>query len=199
GERARILAVLGMIFDDELSHFRPGTRPSTPASQRFSELIRRMPEMELLHHGPEELGKLCGCTGSHFSRLFRRHFGASPRARQTELRLNVASQLLLQSESKIIDVAFESGYRNLSLFNALFKRRYKMTPSEWRRKSLESQKRHSRAAAAAILALTISATLPLRGVEPAAAQPGATPASMSGATNPPAHAEMPVKEATFEV
>jgi hemolysin activation/secretion protein len=58
------------------------------------------------------------------------------RAHQTELRLQRARQLLADADAKIINVAYNSGYRHLGLFNAMFKKRFGLTPSEWRRQNL---------------------------------------------------------------
>jgi hemolysin activation/secretion protein/AraC-like DNA-binding protein len=83
------------------------------------------------------LGELAGqlhCSERHFSRLFREEFGLPLRARQIELRLQRARQLLADSDAKVISVAYDSGYRHLGLFNAMFKKRFGVTPSEWRRK-----------------------------------------------------------------
>jgi len=48
------------------------------------------------------------------------------------LRLERAAHLLSRSENKIVDVALESGFASVSLFNALFKRRFHIAPREWR-------------------------------------------------------------------
>ena len=89
----------------------------------------------MINHTPAQLASLCGCSGRHFNRLFRSCFGISVRARQTELRLLKARQLLTETEKKVLEIAVDSGYRNLSLFNLLFKRQFGMTPSETRRKA----------------------------------------------------------------
>ncbi len=84
------------------------------------------------------LGELAGqlhCSERHFSRLFREEFGVPLRARQIELRLQRARQLLADLDAKIINVAYESGFRHLGLFNAMFKKRYGVTPSEWRQQN----------------------------------------------------------------
>ncbi len=49
-----------------------------------------------------------------------------------------ASQLLARTDEKIINVALDSGYRNLSIFNALFKKRFGVTPSRWRQQEQKS-------------------------------------------------------------
>jgi AraC-like DNA-binding protein len=132
--RAQLLGILGAVFDEELTR-QPAPPPRVPAAvHRFEELIARMPEMEFARYSPEQLARLCGCTTRHFGRLFRSQFGKSPRDRQTELRLRKAGQLLVGTGVKVAEVAQESGYRSLSLFNVLFKKHYGMTPSQWRQR-----------------------------------------------------------------
>jgi hemolysin activation/secretion protein/AraC-like DNA-binding protein len=75
------------------------------------------------------------CSKRQFGRVFRREFGMPLRARQIELRLQRAQQLLVDSDAKITNVAYDCGYRHLGLFNTMFKKSFGMTPSEWRRKN----------------------------------------------------------------
>ena len=192
-QRGQMLTVLGTLFDEDLARHNSISAPASPALHRFRELMKQMPEIELLRHTPNELASLCGCTMRHFNRLFREQFGTPPRARQTELRLRTAGHLLQETESKIIDVAFESGYRNLSLFNSLFKRRYKMTPSEWRKKKAAPSKSHGRAAGVGrLLLLLLASVLTLGHLNALAAAESATPgAGEAAATNaPPVHFEV---------
>ena len=104
--------------------------------ERFRQLVGQIPETELAVHSLAELSGQLHCSERHFSRLFREEFGASLRTRQIELRLQRARHLLASSNGKIINVAYDSGYRHLGLFNAMFKKRFGMTPSEWRRQNL---------------------------------------------------------------
>jgi len=130
--RAEVLGLAAAFFTEGLLR-HPVTAPrGISAQQRFQEIVCRMPDIEIVQHTPEELAGLCGCSTRHFNRLFREHFGEPPRARQTELRLLKARQLLATTDSKVIQVALDSGYRSLSLFNSLFKRRFGMSPSEYR-------------------------------------------------------------------
>ena len=103
---------------------------------RFREFIGKMSESELAARSLSELAAQLHCSERHFSRLFREEFNISLRSRQTELRLQRARQLLAATNSKIINVAYESGYRHLGLFNQMFKRRFGLTPSAWRQKNL---------------------------------------------------------------
>ncbi len=102
---------------------------------RFREFIGKMSEAELATRSLPELAGQLHCSERHFSRLFREEFRVTLRDRQTELRLQRARQLLAATNNKIINVAHESGYRHLGLFNAMFKRRFGLTPSAWRQES----------------------------------------------------------------
>ncbi len=104
--------------------------------ERFRQFVGKMSEAELAVRSLTQLAGELHCSERHFSRLFREEFNISLRARQTELRLQRARQLLAESDAKIISVAFESGYRHLGLFNAMFKRRFGVTPSQWRLQNL---------------------------------------------------------------
>jgi len=134
-ERAEALGLVTAVFEDQLVQHQPPAKPAPSAGHRFDQIIAQMPDTEMINHSPEQLARLCGCSPRHFNRLFHQHFGTSARARQTELRLLKARQLLGSTDEKIINIALDSGYRNLSLFNSLFKRRFGMTPSECRRKA----------------------------------------------------------------
>ena len=104
--------------------------------ERFRQLVGQMPEAELSQCSLRDLAGQLNCSERHFSRLFREEFGVPLRARQIELRLQRARQLLTNSDAKIINVAYDSGYQHLGLFNVMFKKRFGMTPSEWRQQNL---------------------------------------------------------------
>ena len=102
---------------------------------RLRAVIGRMTEAELADASLAELAMQLHCSERHFSRMFREQFGVPLRARQIELRLQRARQLLADPGTKVIDVAYNSGYRHLGLFNAMFKKRFGVTPSEWRQQN----------------------------------------------------------------
>src|SRR5262249_46533441 len=115
-QRCDALCLAVAFFAEDLGRHKPPAAKSTYAMHRFRQLIQQMPEQQVINHTPEQLAQLCGCSLRHFGRLFRKHFGASLRTKQTESRLLMARQLLTDSDAKIIQVAMESGYRSLGLF-----------------------------------------------------------------------------------
>jgi AraC-like DNA-binding protein len=102
------------------------------AHDRFQQLVSGMTDVILIAHTPRELARLCGCTTRHFNRLFRTVFGQSPRAQRAEMRLLKARSLLQSSEESVAEIASQSGYRTRSQFLSIFKRRFGMSPTEWR-------------------------------------------------------------------
>lgn len=133
--RAELLGLAVSVFSGDLAQQRPPASRALSAHHRFQQLIVRMTGGELINHTPENLARLCGCSPRHFSRLFQHQFGCSVRERQTELRLLKASELLRDPALPVATAAAGSGYRHLSLFNAVFKRKFGMTPTEWRREN----------------------------------------------------------------
>lgn len=131
-QRGLMLELIGAVFGDEAAPKPQKRTRIASARERFDQLISQMPEGDIIKHTPEELAQRCGCSLRHFSRLFHDHLGISIRARQTKIRLEKASQLLRETDAKIVQVAMDSGYRHLSLFNAMFKKHFGMTPSQHR-------------------------------------------------------------------
>jgi len=50
-----------------------------------------------------------------------------------DYRLTMAARLLLASDESILMIAEEVGFDNLSYFNRAFKKKYAMTPREYRK------------------------------------------------------------------
>ncbi len=103
--------------------------------QRFIQMLAQMPDAELARLSLPQLAGMLDCSERHFRRLFIQEFGVSLRTRQIESRLQRAQQLLEETDDKVSNIAFESGYRNLGLFNATFKKRFGLTPSAWRERN----------------------------------------------------------------
>jgi AraC-like DNA-binding protein len=113
----------------------PPAANSGELRERLRQMIGRMSEAELAECSLQDLAARLHCSERHFGRLFREEFEVPLHQRQIELRLLRARQLLTNSDAKIVNVAYDSGYRHLGLFNTMFKKRFGVTPSEWRRQN----------------------------------------------------------------
>ncbi len=102
------------------------------AGMRLRQMLNQMPISELIEISFSELVSQAGCSPRHVSRLFTEMVGMSFREKQVELRLARACELLATTDSKVVDVALESGYQSTSLFNLMFKQRFSISPAKWR-------------------------------------------------------------------
>ena len=129
-------------LDDRL----PGDRSA--AGGRFSlrprprdrsgiEKIRDALELMERHYAREwdlkTLSDRVYLSPARFSAVFKQALGVSPMEYLIKVRLSNAVRLLESSDRKIVDVAYECGFHNLSNFNRLFKCNVGVSPSHVRK------------------------------------------------------------------
>jgi AraC-like DNA-binding protein len=131
--RIQLVDLFVHAFRDELaSHKTASTALIADAKSRLLNLLNQTSASELLDLTFADLIQETRCTARHLSRIFHQVVGMSFREKQAQVRLLRARELLATTESKVVEVALESGYQSLSLFNLMFKRRFGMTPAKWR-------------------------------------------------------------------
>ena len=81
-----------------------------------------------------ELAQQTRCTSRHLGRIFQQLVGMSFGDKRTAIRMEKARELLATTDSKIVDVALESGFKSLSLFNLVFARHFGISPGKWRQR-----------------------------------------------------------------
>ena len=82
-----------------------------------------------------DMAKEYGYSESHFMRWFKEMTGSSFNNYLIEFRLERAASLLKDTSETVLDIAEKSGFDNISNFNRLFKKRFEMTPKEFRKQS----------------------------------------------------------------
>jgi AraC-like DNA-binding protein len=130
--RFELVALFIQAFGEELGNHAAKQESATDAKTRLVRLLNELPASDLLDLNFADLVRESRCTPRHLSRIFHQVVGMSFRDKQSQVRLMRAQELLATTESKVVEVALESGYRSLSLFNLLFKRRFGKTPARWR-------------------------------------------------------------------
>ena len=73
-----------------------------------------------------------GMEVTKLNTAFYKYYGQSTKTWLTEQRLNYAKQVILETDRKIADVAFDAGFSSHSHFIGAFKKRYQCSPSEFR-------------------------------------------------------------------
>jgi AraC-like DNA-binding protein/quercetin dioxygenase-like cupin family protein len=91
------------------------------------------------HRAPAvaELAEMASLSASHFSSLFRKLTGSSPKAYLLDRRLGSAAAMLAQTRMPVTEVAMTSGFTHLSHFNRLFRERNGCAPTAFRRRHQE--------------------------------------------------------------
>ena len=110
-------------------------KPVVDARERLRLFLQETPLDALLEISFADLARRTHCTSRHLSRVFFDVVGTSYRDKRAEIRLARARDLLATSQSKVVEVAMESGYKSLSLFNLMFTRRFGISPGKWRDKN----------------------------------------------------------------
>ena len=115
----------------------PRRAPRSPANAergvvRAVRLIERDPVAPLALH---ELAREARLSRYHFVRVFARVTGLTPHRYLLRARLRRAAVQLATNESRVIDVAMTSGFRDVSNFNHAFKAEFGTTPREHRERS----------------------------------------------------------------
>ena len=138
--RLQLLQKFLEVFGNELNGGALEPEMAADAKQRLTNYLKTMQTSELVNLSFAELVNVSRCTPRHLSRIFYEVVGMSFRAKRAELRLALACELLANTELKIVDVALESGFQSLSLFNLMFVRRFGVSPGKWRQKHLERKR-----------------------------------------------------------
>ena len=108
-------------------------RFQTGASDRFAELVAWMTNNPTAQMSVETLARRASLSPRQFFRRFKEHFGSSPAMFVETLRLNEARRRLSAGEPSIDDVAESVGFTGADSFRRAFTRRFRVTPSKFRR------------------------------------------------------------------
>ncbi|MGN0629967.1 MAG: AraC family transcriptional regulator [Ruminococcus sp.] len=80
----------------------------------------------------QEAADVCYYSCSHFMKFFKQAMGEGFTQYLNNYRLRIAAQLLISANDSILTVAEKSGFDNLSYFNRSFKKRFGVTPGQYR-------------------------------------------------------------------
>ena len=87
-----------------------------------------------------EIAGVAGMNAQYFCRFFKRNTGKTVTEYMNDIRINQAARRLSESEDKIIDVAGQCGYDNIGYFIKRFRQSKGISPSAYRKMSLENNK-----------------------------------------------------------
>lgn len=110
-----------------------GYTVTSTAEDKLKRIIAFIDENYTSDISREGLAASIGMSPDHLSRLFMSYTGEKIQHYINDLRIMEARKLLIDTDMRIIDIAFAVGYENLATFNRLFHKITGLTPSDFRR------------------------------------------------------------------
>ena len=87
----------------------------------------------------EDYARLCHMSLSSFKKAFKAYYNTTPAVWLKQRRLDLALHKLTSSDLPIAELAFECGFEDPSHFIRVFKKRYEMTPLQYRLDKVNSK------------------------------------------------------------
>jgi AraC family transcriptional regulator of adaptative response / DNA-3-methyladenine glycosylase II len=111
----------------------PGNARVDALDRLAADIAGRIEDGALTDRTVTELAAEVGISARHLRRVVETGFGVSPIELAQTQRLLLAKRLLTDTHLPITEIAFASGFASVRRFNALFKARYRLNPTDLRR------------------------------------------------------------------
>jgi AraC family transcriptional regulator len=110
------------------------TVPSPAAVSRISDVVRAIDANPAWGLTLVSLARDAGLSPFHFLRTFASVTGTTPHQYMLRTRLRKAAVRLAREDVKIVDVAFETGFGDVSNFNRAFRAEFGVNPTAYRQR-----------------------------------------------------------------
>jgi transcriptional regulator GlxA family with amidase domain len=108
---------------------------SEPEGATFEEFKKFMKKNIHRDVSVDEMAEFMHLSRSHFTRLFSKEMGMSPRMYLEDLRLRTAMDILFEKTSTIKETAARCGIYDVNYFCRLFKKRYGISPGKYKERN----------------------------------------------------------------
>lgn len=105
---------------------------TTLNKDQVAQLTQVMEENFAYNLKLEDFAELCGVSLSSFKRLFKSTYNISPGKWLSEKRMDLAVNLLKNTDKNINQISFEIGFEETSSFIRVFKQKFENTPLQYR-------------------------------------------------------------------
>jgi transcriptional regulator GlxA family with amidase domain len=107
-------------------------RVSVRDRQRVASIVRHLEDAFCEPCSLTSLAQRVQLSPYYFLRMFKRVTGQSPAQYVINVRLRAAADELLSTQAAIADIAFNTGFNDLSHFNSSFRAVFGRSPRRWR-------------------------------------------------------------------
>jgi AraC family transcriptional regulator len=125
----RVAATVSCVLGDLPTTTRDA---SSDAIRRVTDVVRAIERLSATELSLERMAAMAGLSPYHFLRTFERVTGVTPHQYVRRARLRDAAVRLRSGDGRVIDAAFDSGFRDLSSFNRAFRAEFGATPRSYR-------------------------------------------------------------------
>lgn len=119
------------------SQYFSGSKSFSPEQRLIPEWLTstcsKMKLPENFSAGLDQMVALSGHTKEHVCRSFKKYYGTTAMDYINEMRLTYIANMLIYTENSVINICYDSGYTNLSWMYTLFKQKYGLSPSKFRK------------------------------------------------------------------
>ena len=131
GKRKTALRILLMkLFVGVFTNFEP----EEELPRWLSDVCEKMEHEGNFPHGIARMVELSGKSREHLARSMRKYMGLSTSEFINDLRLNYIANMLRNSNQSVLDIILDSGFNTVSHASVLFREKYGMSMSEFRRR-----------------------------------------------------------------
>jgi len=113
-----------------------GTEVPAGAVARVTRAVRRIDSDPAAAHTLEDLSEEAKLSVYHFLRTFQRLTGVTPHQYVRRARLRNAATRLAKGTSKVLDIALDCGFGDVTNFNRAFRAEFAMAPLAYRKHSM---------------------------------------------------------------
>lgn len=118
---------------NRLHHYK-GTSANEDLPFWLHETVERMHDrLFFAEDALANMVSLCGKSQEYLTRATRRYYNKTPMQIINEIRINYAKMQLEVTNNSVADIAFETGYNDVSLFIKNFKKLTSFTPGRYRK------------------------------------------------------------------
>jgi AraC family cel operon transcriptional repressor len=114
--------------------------PDTGLPDWLTDLVEELQKPAHFKAGVQVIKKLAFKSEEHICRSFKKYLNTTPTQYVNVLKLNYAANQIRFTNKLVVDIAFESGFENLSNFHRQFKKLYNVTPAEFRKVNQKDNK-----------------------------------------------------------
>lgn len=131
--KSELLGVLSLLYAN--------SKPAAPAAEKTPEYLRleklKSALIYIQENYPQKMSTMdmsnsLGMSEGHFCRIFKQYFKRTPVEYLNYYRIARAARLLEDTDLKVLEVAMEVGFDNLSYFIGTFRHYMGTTPSKYR-------------------------------------------------------------------